>query len=128
MKKLKNTLPAIAALLISIAPFEVDGQTINKEILSRNDYEDLTQLFQEWRTFEKPPMLEGAPDYTKATFEQRYADFQVLQKQLLNLDTSNWTTAERVDWMIVWSEMNGYDFNHRILKPWERDPAFYKTV
>lgn len=128
MKKLKNTLPAIAALLISIAPFEVDGQTINKEILSGNDYEDLTQLFQEWRTFEKPPMLEGAPDYTKATFEQRYADFQVLQKQLLNLDTSNWTTAERVDWMIVWSEMNGYDFNHRILKPWERDPAFYKTV
>jgi hypothetical protein len=128
MKKLKNTLPAIAALLISIAPFEVDGQTINKEILSGNDYEDLTQLFQEWRAFEKPPMLEGAPDYTKATFEQRYADFQVLQKQLLNLDTSNWTTAERVDWMIVWSEMNGYDFNHRILKPWERDPAFYKTV
>ncbi|MFD1004114.1 hypothetical protein [Winogradskyella aquimaris] len=30
--------------------------------------------------------------------------------------------------MIVWAEMNGYDFNHRILKPWTRDPAFYKTV
>ena len=24
--------------------------------------------------------------------------------------------------------MNGYDFNYRILKPWERDPAFYQTV
>jgi hypothetical protein len=21
--------------------------------------------------------------------------------------------------------MNGYDFNHRILKPWVRDPAYY---
>jgi len=24
--------------------------------------------------------------------------------------------------------MNGYDFNHNILKPWNRDPAFYKSV
>jgi hypothetical protein len=30
--------------------------------------------------------------------------------------------------MILWAEMNGYDFNERILKPWQRDPAFYKTV
>ena len=24
--------------------------------------------------------------------------------------------------------MNGYDFNQRVLKPWERDPAFYQSV
>jgi len=30
--------------------------------------------------------------------------------------------------MIVWAEMNGYDFNHHILKPWVRDPAFYKSI
>jgi hypothetical protein len=24
--------------------------------------------------------------------------------------------------------MNGYDFNYRVLKPWQRDPAFYKSV
>ncbi len=24
--------------------------------------------------------------------------------------------------------MNGFDFNHRVLKPWARDPAFYDTV
>ena len=30
--------------------------------------------------------------------------------------------------MVVWAEMNGFDFNYRILKPWERDPAFYKTI
>ena len=26
------------------------------------------------------------------------------------------------------AEMNGYDFNHRVLKSWERDPAFYQTI
>ncbi|MEM7110416.1 MAG: hypothetical protein AAF519_19465, partial [Bacteroidota bacterium] len=35
---------------------------------------------------------------------------------------------EKVDWMIIWAEMNGYDFNHTILKPWQRDPAFYKSL
>ena len=24
--------------------------------------------------------------------------------------------------------MNGYDFNQRVLRPWERDPAFYKSI
>ena len=24
--------------------------------------------------------------------------------------------------------MNGFDFNYRILKPWERDPAYYKLL
>lgn len=93
-----------------------------------NDYQDLVALFKEWRTFEAPPLLDGAPDYTAATFEQRWPQFGELQAKLLSIDTANWSIANKVDWMIVWAEMNGYDFNHRILKPWVRDPAFYKSV
>ena len=91
-------------------------------------YQQLEDLYKEWRTFEIPPRLDGAPDYTKATFEKRYPEFRLLQKKLLEIDTAGWTVAHKVDWMIVWAEMNGYDFNHRILKPWERDPAFYKSL
>ena len=91
-------------------------------------YETLVSLFQEWRTFEKPPLREGAPDYTKETFEKRWPDFKVLQEKLVAIDTSNWPIPHQVDWHIVNAEMNGYDFNHRILKPWVRDPAFYKSV
>ena len=93
-----------------------------------NSYDDLVTLFKEWRTFENPPKLDGAPDYTKATFEKRWPQFKELQNQLKVIDTSNWSIANQVDWMIVWAEMNGFDFNYRVLKPWERDPAFYKTV
>ena len=30
----------------------------------------------------------------------------------------------------TWSapELNGFDFNYRVLKPWQRDPAFYQTI
>ncbi len=93
-----------------------------------NQYEDLVALFHEWRAFETPPMREGAPDYTAATFTKRHPKFQQLQQQLFAMDTTGWSTPNQVDYMIVWAEMNGYDFNHRILKPWVRDPAFYKNV
>jgi hypothetical protein len=93
-----------------------------------NNYTDLLDLFNEWRAFEKPPLRNGAPDYTAETFEKRQPRFSELQSALQAIDTSNWPIANKVDWMLVWAEMNGYDFNCRILKPWVRDPAFYKSV
>ncbi|MBD1260440.1 hypothetical protein HZY62_07560 [Maribacter polysiphoniae] len=91
-------------------------------------YDGLVQLFKEWRTFEKPPLREGAPDYTAATFEKRWPAFKDLQSRLLGMGISDWPIAQQVDWNLVKAEMNGYDFNHRILKPWARDPAFYKSL
>ncbi len=91
-------------------------------------HSDLVSLFSKWREFEKPPFLDGAPDYRKATFDLRLAEFKSLQNELLGMDTIGWNIPNQVDWRIVWAEMNGFDFNYRVLKPWERDPAFYKSI
>ena len=116
-------------MLISCQNKEATSTETDQQITyTTKSYNDLVSLFREWRTFENPPKLEGAPDYTKATFESRWPSFKELQQQLQQIDTTDWPIEQQVDWMIVWAEMNGYDFNHRILKPWERDPAFYKTV
>jgi len=93
-----------------------------------NNYTSLVSLFKDWRAFEKPPLLKGAPDYTAVSFNKRLAAFKALQSRLNNIDTSSLLIEQKVDWMLVWAEMNGYDFNHRVLKPWNRDPAFYKTI
>ena len=99
-----------------------------KEKFTSNDYQDLVALFKEWRTFEKPPLIDGTPDYTEETFENREPRFKELKVSLQAIDTANWPVENKVDWRIVLAEMNGYDFNHRILKPWARDPALYKSV
>jgi hypothetical protein len=98
------------------------------EVFNSKRYEDLESLFKTWRDFEQPPLLNGAPDYTAETFNTRWASFKELQEQLQAIDTTGWSIPNQVDWMIVWAEMNGYDFNHHILQPWVRDPAFYKSV
>jgi hypothetical protein len=97
--------------------------------LSPASYADLNAFFEEWRSFEKAPMTaDGAPDYGASTFEKRLPQFKELQRRLLSMDTSGWALNERVDYHIVWAEMNGYDFNFRVLQPWVRDPAFYLSV
>lgn len=121
MKCLSYVVPFFCFLLLCILP-------VTSEAQASDNYGSLVTLFKEWRAFENPPMLKGAPDYTAATFEQRLPAFKELQAKLHDIDTTDWPVAHRVDWHIVWAEMNGYDFNHRVLKPWVRDPAFYKSV
>lgn len=91
-------------------------------------YDQLLLLFEEWRGFESPPLLNGAPDYTAERFRQRYPEFQELQKRLSAFEVDQWPVPEQVDWHLVRAEMNGFDFNYRVLQPWARDPAFYNSV
>jgi hypothetical protein len=125
-----RSLLSFLSLLFAALFFSCQNTTNSPAELSQKpaSYSDLETLFTEWREFENPPLHEGAPDYRKATFEQRRPDFENLQSKLLQMDTSGWSIPEQVDWRIVWAEMNGFDFNNRILKPWERDPAFYKSI
>ena len=91
-------------------------------------YDDLVLLFNDWRNFENPPLLDGAPDYTRERFEEDQSEFLELRERLHSFDIDNWPIKEQIDWHVIRAEMNGYDFNYRVLRPWERDPAFYQTI
>jgi hypothetical protein len=92
------------------------------------DYETLLQLFGEWREFESPPMKDGAPDYTEAGFTERYPAYEKLRARLEAIDPASWPVPRQVDWHLLRAEMNGFEFNHRVLRPWARDPAFYQSI
>ncbi len=95
---------------------------------SVNSYEDLLVLFEDWREFENPPLLDGAPDYTAETTARRHRELKTYQARLKSFDIENWPVGQQVDWHLVRAEMNGMDFNIRVLKSWVRDPAFYTSV
>jgi hypothetical protein len=118
------TLFTISLLLIYLLPSTLSFSQVNRS----TDYAALISLFKEWRAFENPPLRNGSPDYTVATFNKRWPLFKKLQSKLHSIDTTAWSIEHKVDWMLVWAEMNGYDFNHKILQPWTRDPAFYKII
>jgi hypothetical protein len=94
----------------------------------KGSYDDLVALFHDWRAFEQPPLRDGAPDYTAATFARRHGELRTYRARLAAIDPGSWPIAQQVDHEIVRAEMNGFDFHVRVLQPWTRDPAFYNTV
>lgn len=102
--------------------------TLSFSLFAQSDHSSLINFYQKWRTFEKPPVHNGAPDYRKVTFDARMDEFKALQGELMQIDTTGWSIPQKADWMVVWAEMNGFDFNYQVLKPWKRDPAFYKSL
>ena len=116
-------LPVFFTACIAIV---VAGNMSKAEAQSNHD--DLLVLFSDWREFESPPLLDGAPDYTPTQFVARQDDYLALRARLDVFETDQWSIPQQVDWHIVRAEMNGYDFNRRVLQPWVRDPAFYSTL
>lgn len=112
------------ALVLGVIPSAVSTAATAET----TSYADLLDLFEDWREFESPPLLNGAPDYTVQTFAARRQDFQALRARLDAFEVAAWPIPQQVDWHLVRAEMNGYEFNERVLKPWVRDPAFYASV
>jgi hypothetical protein len=94
----------------------------------RGDYTSLLSLHSEWRAFERPPLLEGAPDYTAETFARRYKELSAYTDRLAAIKPDRWPIDQQVDYHVLRAEMNGFDFYVRVLKPWVRDPAFYTSI
>jgi len=95
---------------------------------SKTDYAELVSLFKEFRVFVKPEIINGVPDYTAGAMRKQYQELKIYRKRLVAIDTSGWSISLQVDYHIVRAEMNGLEFNHRILRPWSRDPGFYSII
>ena len=91
-------------------------------------YQDLVELFDKWLVFERPPLRDGAPDYTAGTIARKHVELKSWQTRLAAIDPGGWPVAQQIDYQLVRAQMNGLDFNIRVLQPWARDPAFYTSI
>jgi uncharacterized protein (DUF885 family) len=92
------------------------------------DYEQLVALFKEWRTFQAPKKVNGVPDFTPKAVAEQKRGLTALQGRLAAIDPSGWPVSQQIDYHLVRAEMNGMEFDHRVLKPWARNPCFYEVV
>lgn len=104
------------------------GTSMSPSRAAGGTYAELLALFHEWRDFQQPRFRDGVPDYTKAAMAEQQRRLPELQRRLKAIDLSGWPVAQQVDWHLLRAEMNGLDFDHRVLRPWARDPGFYSVV
>lgn len=115
----------VAVTLLSAPPC-VPGVKAQNSASAR--HEDLGVLFKDWRAFQGPRTIDGAPDYRAAAMAKQHRDLGRYQRRLAAIDTTGWPVTRQVDYHVVRAEMNGLDFDHRVLRPWSRNPAFYTTI
>ncbi|HJV91272.1 MAG TPA: DUF885 family protein [Holophagaceae bacterium] len=97
-------------------------------LASAGDPAKLQTFFQRWRAFQKPRLIAGVPDYSPAAMARQHRELLDMQQAFQALEPKGGSIREQVDGHILRAEMAGLDFDHRVLRPWANNPAFYVTV
>lgn len=116
-------LPAAAPAATSAAP-----PSVTPAATVPATYQSLATLFADWRAFTVPTLKSGVPDYSPAAMAKMAAASPGYRQRLAAIDKTGWPLSALNDARLVEAEMNGLDFNLRVLHPWSRDPSFYATV
>ena len=124
---MRRSLRSSLVLAVLLAGLFVGGEPISGQPKG-DGYAKLVALFEEWRAFQRPKVVDGVPDYTARAMKAQQGALPAFQRRLMAIDTTGWSIAQQADLHIVRAEMNGLEFDHRVIRPWENDPAFYMTV
>jgi uncharacterized protein (DUF885 family) len=126
---------ALAACIVPGAAISAQPAPVGPISVSTSDpanypanYAELTRLFADWRKFVLPVTVDFKPDYSVAAIAAKQAEFPKYRARLQAIDTAGWPKGALIDFKLVQAEMNGLDFDFRVLMPWARDPTFYATV
>jgi uncharacterized protein (DUF885 family) len=124
---ISETGSAMAATAMLLSGLAAQGAPA-RQPAETSAYATLVQFFEQWRDFERPVMQGNVPDYGPTAMAAKAAALSAWQKKLAAVDTQGWPIEQLNDYKLVRAEMNGLDFNLRVLRPWARDPAFYVSV
>jgi hypothetical protein len=91
-------------------------------------YDDLLGLAKDWRQFVPPVIHDCRPDFSAKAMAAKGRQLKTFQSRLKALTPDQWSQTRRSDYRLIEAEMNGLDFNLRVLRPWARDPSFYATI
>jgi hypothetical protein len=61
-----------ASSILTLAAILALGATGEAQPKAGGRYQDLVAMFAEWSAFERPPLLDGAPDYSATTTARRH--------------------------------------------------------
>ncbi|MGP1283852.1 MAG: DUF885 family protein [Parasphingopyxis sp.] len=111
-------LPLFAVLLLSVGT----------PIQAGNTDDALVTLYASFRDAVEPRFDGAIADYSPQAMAARHAAALRHQAALEAMDDSGWPISRRVDYLLALAEMRSVDFQHRVIRPWARDPSFYSTL
>lgn len=118
----RRVAQACAVLLLFVATFTIGHAS---EPNGEGTYDDLVAAFNDYWAW-RPKLQAGVTnDFSPAALAQRREELQALQKRLDRLGVARWSPSQKVDYLVVRSELDQHEFMLNVTRPWARDPVFY---
>lgn len=84
-------------------------------------YEDLVELWDEFRTWRDTP----PSTYGDGAIARRQEMMTVFQSRLEDMAVGHWPLSQQAEFLAVRAKFDQQDFTLRVSRPWARDPGFY---
>ncbi|MCH7489765.1 MAG: hypothetical protein IID05_03625, partial [Gemmatimonadetes bacterium] len=88
-------------------------------------WDDLVALDAELSGLRRPELQAGVPQFGVDAVAARAGAIGDVQRRLRAIDPSSWSVAGKIDYLLVWAKANGLEFEHRVNRPWQKDPILY---
>ena len=72
-----------------------------------------------------PALVDGIPDFSAESMKRQKERLQELRRRWAFMETTGWSTSQKIDYLVVRAQLNRIDFDHRVVRSWSRDPGFY---
>ncbi len=115
-RRIASSLAVVA--LAATASVPVRGQ-------AGDAYKSLVAIHEEFVRLRQPKVVAGVVDYTPTAMTEQRRGLEALRARLAVINPSSWPIPQQVDYHLVRAELNGLDFDHRVVRPWQRDPGLY---
>ncbi len=88
-------------------------------------WQRLIQVNLDYLKLRDEGMKDTTHNFSPAAVDARKHRLQDLTHRLHAIDPSGWPVEQKVDWVLVRTELNDLDFHYRVVRPWSRDASFY---
>ncbi len=88
-----------------------------------SSYQALLVLNDELADWAEPVTKDGVIDERSETIGAKHEALRTLSERLSAIDPSSWSRSEKIDYLLVRARIREAEFEHRVMRPWSRDPV-----
>ena len=93
--------------------------------IAASEYSELVVIYRDIGTARSPKWVDGLPDPSPEALSTDRRQYEGLRKRLDVIDPTGWPAARKIDYLLVRSLLNGWDFEYRVVRNPSRNPGHY---
>jgi len=115
----------LRVIVLSISTISLWTSALLAESQFLSESRQLEEVLDSVRSFRQPLLSKRRIDYSPRAVVERLENISGARRRLEAIRWHDWPISQRIDYLLVRSEIDRAEFEYRIVRPWERDPGLY---